>query len=144
MKEIVLNHPLITHKLSILRDKETGTKQFREIISEISILLCYEATRDAKLHVKDIETPIQKMKTLCLGEDEYAFVPILRAGMSMVDGIIKRHKEELGEDIRVIATGGLSKHYLSLPIKYDKLKNAITSPFQAGLVSTFDLKAYSF
>jgi uracil phosphoribosyltransferase len=89
MKEIVLNHPLITHKLSILRDKETGTKQFREIISEISILLCYEATRDAKLHVKDIETPIQKMKTLCLGEDEYAFVPILRAGMSMVDGIIK-------------------------------------------------------
>ncbi len=89
MKEIVLNHPLITHKLAILRDKNTGTKEFRELISEISILLCYEATKDAKLHSAEIETPLEKYKTKKLNEDDYAFVPILRAGMSMVEGIIK-------------------------------------------------------
>ena len=89
MKEIVLDHPLITHKLSILRDKHTGTKEFREIISEISILLCYEATKDAKLMNTIVETPLEKYKTKCLNEDNYAFVPILRAGMSMVEGIIK-------------------------------------------------------
>ena len=89
MKEIVLDHPLITHKLSILRDKHTGTKEFREIISEISILLCYEATKDAKLMNTTVETPLEKFKTKCLNEDNYAFVPILRAGMSMVEGIIK-------------------------------------------------------
>ena len=89
MKEVVLNHPLITHKLSILRDKHTGTKEFREIVNEISILLCYEATKDAKLMSTTIETPLEKYKTKCLNEDNYAFVPILRAGMSMVDGILR-------------------------------------------------------
>ena len=89
MKEIVLDHPLITHKLAILRDKNTGTKEFRELVSEISILLCYEATKDAKLHTEEIETPLEKYKTKKLNEDNYAFVPILRAGMSMVEGIIK-------------------------------------------------------
>ncbi len=89
MKEIVLNHPLITHKLSILRDKNTGTKKFRELVSEIAILLCYEALKDAKLDKIVIETPLEKYETKCLNEDKYAFVPILRAGMSMVDGIIK-------------------------------------------------------
>ena len=71
MNEIVLNHPLITHKLGILRDVNTGTKEFRELVTEISTLLCYEATKDAKLN-----------------EDNYAVVPILRAGMGMVEGII--------------------------------------------------------
>ena len=89
MKEVVLSHPLITHKLSILRDKKTGTKEFREIITEIAVLLCYEATKDAKLKKTTIETPLEKYETYCLNEDDYAFVPILRAGMSMVEGIIK-------------------------------------------------------
>ena len=88
MKEVVLSHPLITHKLSILRDKRTGTKEFREIITEIAVLLCYEATKDAKLKKTVIETPLEKYNTYSLNEDDYAFVPILRAGMSMVDGII--------------------------------------------------------
>ena len=83
MKEIVLTHPLITHKLSILRDKN------RELVSEIAILLCYEALKDAKLEKATIYTPLEKYETKCLNEDNYAFVPILRAGMSMVDGIIK-------------------------------------------------------
>ena len=83
-----LNHPLITHKLAILRDKRTGTKEFRELVSEISTFLCYEAMSDAKLIKTEIETPIEKMKTSMLDEDKYAFVPILRAGMGMLDGVI--------------------------------------------------------
>ena len=88
MNEIVLNHPLITHKLGILRDIHTGTKEFRELIVEISTLLCYEATKDAKLEITIIETPLEKMETCKLNEDNYAIVPILRAGMGMLDGII--------------------------------------------------------
>ena len=88
MNEIVLNHPLITHKLGILRDIHTGTKEFRELITEISTLLCYEATKDAKLEKTTIETPLEKMETGKLNEHNYAIVPILRAGMGMLDGII--------------------------------------------------------
>lgn len=89
MKEVVLNHPLITHKLSVLRNKNTGTKEFKELVSEIAIMLCYEAMKDAQLHDTTIYTPLEKLETKCLNEDDYAFVPILRAGMSMVDGILK-------------------------------------------------------
>ena len=89
MKNVIeLNHPLITHKLAILRDKKTGTKKFRELVSEISMFLCYEVMKDAKLEKVEIETPITKMKTETLNEDNYAFVPILRAGMGMLDGVI--------------------------------------------------------
>ena len=89
MKTIELKHPLITHKLSILRSKNTGTKEFREIISEIGMFLCYEAFKDAELNPMTIETPITKMDTFRLNEDNYAFLPILRAGMGMVDGVLK-------------------------------------------------------
>lgn len=89
MKAIVLNHPLLSHKLTRLRDKNTGTKEFRELISEISSMLCYEALKDAKLEKKEIETPICKMQGSFLNEDNYAFVPILRAGTGMLDGLIK-------------------------------------------------------
>jgi uracil phosphoribosyltransferase len=89
MKTIELDHPLITHKLSILRSKDTGTKEFRELISEIGMFLLYEALRDAKLDDITIETPITEMKTGRLDEDNYAFLPILRAGTGMVDGILK-------------------------------------------------------
>lgn len=83
-----LKHPLITHKLTILRDKNTGTKEFRELINEISMFLCYEAMKDVKLDNVTIETPITKLNTKILNEDKYAFVPILRAGMGMLDGVI--------------------------------------------------------
>ncbi len=84
-----LNHPLIEHKLSILRDKKTGTKEFRELISEIAMFLCYEAMKDAKLDDITIETPITKTKGKKLNDEKYAFVPILRAGMGLLDGVIK-------------------------------------------------------
>lgn len=88
MKAISLNHPLVTHKLSILRDKNTGTKEFRELINELAVLLCYEAFKDEELKGIEIETPLTKLKTKRLDEDKYAFVPILRAGMGMLDGVI--------------------------------------------------------
>ncbi|MBR3661245.1 MAG: uracil phosphoribosyltransferase [Bacilli bacterium] len=89
MKEIILNHPLIEHKISILRRKDTSTKEFRELISELAMFLCYEALKDAKLENIDVETPIAKTKGYFLNEDNYAFVPILRAGMGMVDGVLQ-------------------------------------------------------
>ena len=89
MEVIELKHPLISHKLTILRDKRTGTKEFREIISELSSFLCYEALKDASLSDVEIETPICKTMGQMINEDNYAFVPILRAGTGMLDGLIK-------------------------------------------------------
>ncbi len=89
MGVIELNHPLVSHKLTILRNKKTGTKEFREIIGELSMILCYEAMKDAKLEDKEFETPMCPMVGKKLSEDNYAFVPILRAGTGMLDGLIK-------------------------------------------------------
>ena len=88
MKEIVLNHPMVKHKISILRDEKTSTKEFRELISEIAMLLCYEALKDAQLEEFEVTTPIAKTKGYRVNEKKYAFVPILRAGMGMVDGVL--------------------------------------------------------
>ena len=89
MKVTELNHPLVSHKLAILRNKNTGTKEFREVISELSTILCYEALKDAKTVETEIETPICKIKVHRLNEENYAFIPILRAGTGMLDGLIK-------------------------------------------------------
>ena len=89
MSAVVLTNPLIGHKLSLLRDKNTGTKEFREIIGEIATFLCYEALSDAVLEDVEIETPICKTHVKRLNEDRYAFVPILRAGTGMLDGLLK-------------------------------------------------------
>lgn len=88
MEPIVLTHPLVKHKLAILRDKNSGTKEFRELATELSTMLCYEATKDAPLYETEIETPITKTKVEKLNEDHYAFLPILRAGMGMLDGVL--------------------------------------------------------
>lgn len=85
----VLDNPIIEHKLSIIRNKNTGTKEFREIITEIAIFLCYEAMKDAQLEEIKIETPMGKTKVKVLNEDKYAFVPILRAGTGMLDGLLQ-------------------------------------------------------
>ncbi len=90
MKNITeLNHPLITHKLAILRDKNTSTKEFRELVEEIAMFLCYEALKDIELDEVEIETPIEKYKTGKLNDDKYAFIPILRAGLGMLDGVLR-------------------------------------------------------
>ena len=76
------------HKISLLRDKQTGSKEFREIISEIAMLMCYEATRDLPLKEVEIETPVAVAKTKILAGRKMACIPILRAGIGMVDGVM--------------------------------------------------------
>lgn len=85
----IIDHPLIVHKLSIMRDKSTGTKDFKELLNEISMLMAYEITRDLPLEDKEIETPICKMTAKKISGKKLAVVPILRAGLGMVDGITK-------------------------------------------------------
>ncbi len=84
----VFDHPLIQHKLSILRDKETGSKQFRELVSEIAMLMCFEATRDLPTEEVDVETPVAVAHCRRVSGKKLAVVPILRAGLGMVDGMV--------------------------------------------------------
>ena len=85
----VIDHPLITHKLSIMRNKKTGSKDFRELLGEIAMLMGYELTRDLPLEDVTIETPITKMKAKMISGKKLAVVPILRAGLGMVDGLLE-------------------------------------------------------
>ena len=84
----VFDHPLIQHKLSILRDKHTSVKEFRELISEIAMLMCFEATRDLPLEEIDVETPVATAHCKHIAGKKLAIVPILRAGLGMVDGMV--------------------------------------------------------
>lgn len=84
----ILDHPLLQHKLSILRNKDTGVKEFREIVGEIAALMCYEATRNLPTEEREVETPIATAKVKVLSGKKLAIVPILRAGLGMVDTII--------------------------------------------------------
>ena len=87
-KVMIMDHPLIQHKIGIIRRQETGSKDFRQLISEIAMLMCYEATRDLKLTDVEIETPISKMTAKELAGKKLAVVPTLRAGLGMVDGML--------------------------------------------------------
>lgn len=87
-KVIVLDHPLIKHKLTFIRDKNTGSKEFRELVTEVSTLMGFEVTRDMVLEEIEIETPITKMKSQVIAGKKVGLVPILRAGLGMVDGML--------------------------------------------------------
>ena len=87
-KVCVFDHPLIQHKLSILRDENTSVKEFREIVSEIAMLMCYESTRDLPLEEVDVKTPVAIAKCHRIAGKKLAVVPILRAGLGMVDGMV--------------------------------------------------------
>ncbi len=84
----VCDHPLVQHKISLLRDKNTGSKEFRELVSEISMFICYEATRDLPLKEVKIETPLALANAKIISGRKVAFVPIMRAGLGMVDGAL--------------------------------------------------------
>ena len=88
MQVNVINHPLIQHKLTLMRKKETGTKDFRELLEEISMLMTYEITRDFPLEEVDIETPVTKCKGRVLAGRKVGVVPILRAGLGMLNGVV--------------------------------------------------------
>ena len=85
----VLDHPLLSHKLTIMRDKNTSVKDFRELVSEIGMLITYEATRDLPLTTKRIETPLCEMDAPTLKGKKFAVVPILRAGLGLVEGVLR-------------------------------------------------------
>ena len=87
-KVCVFDHPLILHKMSKIRGKHTGVKEFRELVSEIAMLMCYEATRDLPLEDVEIETPVAKATVKRIAGKKLAIVPILRAGLGMVDGMV--------------------------------------------------------
>ena len=87
-KVTVIDHPLVQHKLALLRDKETGTKAFRELVSELAMLMGYEVTRDLPLQEVEVETPITKAPFKMLANEKLAVVPILRAGLGMADGMM--------------------------------------------------------
>ena len=84
----IVDHPLIQHKISLMRDRNTGTKEFRDLVSEIATLLCYEATRDLPTEEVEVETPICKTTCKQVSGKKMVIVPILRAGLGMVDGML--------------------------------------------------------
>jgi uracil phosphoribosyltransferase len=86
---MIFEHPLIQHKIGIIRDKNTGAKEFRELVEEIAMLMCYEVTRDLPLKEIEIETPVGKAKAKTICGKKVGIVPILRAGLGMVDGMLK-------------------------------------------------------
>ncbi|MDQ0214142.1 uracil phosphoribosyltransferase [Oikeobacillus pervagus] len=88
-KVFVFDHPLIQHKLTFIRDKNTGTKEFRELVDEVATLMAFEITRDMPLREIEVETPVRKSKSKILSGKKIGIVPILRAGIGMVDGILK-------------------------------------------------------
>jgi len=88
-KVFVFDHPLIQHKLTYIRDKKTGTKEFRELVDEVATLMAFEITRDMPLDDVDVETPVTTAKAKVLSGKKLGIVPILRAGIGMVDGVLK-------------------------------------------------------
>ena len=117
-KVFVMDHPLIQHKIGIIRREETGAKDFRTLVSEIAMLMCYEATRDLKLTDIEIQTPVCKTTVKELKGKKLAVVPILRAGLGMVDGMTACFKE---------ARCSLISSFVSSERKFPSASKRITS-----------------
>lgn len=143
MKPIIMDHPLIQHKISLLRDKNTGTKEFRELVAEIAMLMCYEATRDLPLKEIEIETPVAVAKTKVIAGSKIAIVPILRAGLGMVDGMLNLipsakvghiglYREEEGDSISIV------EYYCKLPNDIDRRQTIVLDPMLATGCSAVD------
>ena len=133
-KVCVFDHPLIQHKLSILRDKATSVKEFRELISEIAMLMCYEATRDLPLEEITVETPVAPAKCRRISGKKLAVVPILRAGLGMVDGIVSMMPNvKVGHVglFRDPATLEPVKYYFKMPPDIEERDAIIVDPMLA-------------
>ena len=130
----IMDHPLIQHKLSILRDEKTGSKQFRELISEIAMLMCYESTRDPPLKEVETKTPITTAKTKVLAGRKMAFVPILRAGLGMVDGVLSLIPAARVGHIGMYRDPETHKpidYYCKLPVDIEEREAIIVDPMLA-------------
>ena len=112
-KIIVMDHPLIQHKIGIMREKNTSTKEFRNLVAEVAMLICYEATRNLPLSEKEIETPLVRTTVREIAGKKLCIVPILRAGLGMVDGLLK-----LVPAAKVGHIGMYRDHETHLPVEY--------------------------
>ena len=130
----VFDHPLILHKLSILRDEHTGVKEFRELVSEIAMLMCYEATRDLPTEEVQIRTPVAQATVKRLAGKKLAVVPILRAGLGMVDGMLALIPSAKVGHIglyRDPETHEPVEYYCKLPTEIDKRTVIVVDPMLA-------------
>lgn len=119
----VIEHPLVQHKLSLMRDVTTGSKEFRELVSETSMLMCYEAMRDLPLKEVDIQTPLGISRSKIISGRKLAFVPILRSGLGMVDGVMSLiPAAKIGHigTFRDPQTTGTVEYYCKLPKDIEK------------------------
>ena len=138
---MIMDHPLIQHKISLLRDKNTGSKEFRELVSEIAMLMCYEATRDLPLKEVEIETPIAVAKTKVIAGSKLAFVPILRAGLGMVDGVLRLVPAAKVGHIglyRDPETKQAVEYYAKFPVDIEKREVIVLDPMLATGASAID------
>ncbi|MFA6867322.1 MAG: uracil phosphoribosyltransferase [Clostridia bacterium] len=134
MKINVMNHPLIIHKLSMMRDKDTNPKDFRQLLTEISMLMAYEVTRDLPLVDVEVETPIIKYTSKMLGGRSLGIVPILRAGLGMVDGVLQLvPNAKIGHIgcYRDPETHKPVEYYCKLPIDVDQRTVILVDPMLA-------------
>ena len=133
-KVCVFDHPLIQHKLSILRDEKTPVKEFREIVSELAMLMCYEATRDLPLEEVEVKTPVAVAKCKRIAGKKLAIVPILRAGLGMVDGVLEIIPNAKVGHVglyRDPETHEPVEYYCKMPEDIDKRKIFVTDPMLA-------------
>ncbi len=140
-KVVIFDHPLIQHKLSILRNKETSTKDFRELVNEISMLMMFEATRDLPMETVKVETPCGIAECKQLAGRKLAFVPILRAGLGMVDGCLKMVPSARVGHIglyRDETTHTPVEYYCKLPKDIDKRDVFVVDPMLATGGSAVD------
>ena len=137
----VVNHPLIQHKMTFIRKKDTGSKEFRALVSEIATLLCYEATRDLPLQDIEIETPIQKTTAKVVAGRKLVVVPILRAGLGMVDGmmtLLPASKDRHLFLYRDSATHNPVEYYCKLPEDMPERDVIVVDPMLATGGSAID------
>ena len=137
----VMDHPLIQHKLSLMRDQETGPKEFRELLNEISMLMAYEVTRDLPLKTIEIETPICRAQTQVIAGKKLAVVPVLRAGLGMVNGITTLvPSAKIGHIglYRDPETHEPHEYYCKLPDPIDQRLIVVTDPMLATGGSAVD------
>ncbi len=133
-KIYVFDHPLIQHKVAQIRDKNTNTRDFRQLVKEIAMLMTYESTRDLKLEDVDIETPICATKVKMLKGEDVAIVPILRAGLGMVDGVLEIIPNAKVGHVglyRDPETHEPVEYYCKMPEDIDKRKILVTDPMLA-------------
>ena len=137
----IVDHPLIQHKISLLRDRNTGTKEFRDLVSEIAMLLCYEATRDLPTEEVEVETPVALARTKVLAGRKLALVPILRAGLGMVDGLLElmpfAHVGHIGL-VRNEQTHLPEEYYYKMPEGYESSVIMVVDPMLATGGSAVD------